>query len=163
MNLLSLNKRLTTLIMTLCLSLAVVKASAEEDHDPLNTSAHPHHLSLFLGNTKLDDESGFTIGVDYEYRLNAFVGLGSVIEYSAGDLDAWTVLAVTDLHITNQWIAQLGPGAEFTSEHELFVFRVGTLYEFEVADWTISPQVHFDYHDGHDNATVVGLAIGHAF
>ena len=43
------------------------------------------------------------------------------------------------------------------------VARVGVLYEFEFDKFTLSPQLHWDYHDGHDNAVVAGLAFGFAF
>lgn len=152
-------KRVITYCFLATAALWAVVVQADEAHHG------PHHISLFLGNTDIEDEgSGETVGIDYEYRVNQFWGLGTVVEYAFGDLDAWTVLAVADLHLTNEWIVQVGPGVEYTSEHDdLFVARIGTLYEFVVGNWTFSPQLHYDYHDGSESAYVVGFAVGFAF
>jgi len=37
------------------------------------------------------------------------------------------------------------------------------LYEFETSGFTISPQLHYDYHRNHKSAVVAGLAIGMSF
>lgn len=151
-----------------CIALGAVSpiASANnEHHGGIDHKAHPHHLSVLVGNTDLDNEgSGFTLGFDYEYRVNDVLGLGVVAEYARGDLEAWTYLLVADIHITNQWILQVGPGTEHTDKHDLFVARFGTLYEFEFeGGWTLAPQIHYDYHDGGDDAIVYGVALGMAF
>ncbi|GEA09062.1 hypothetical protein KUL42_38230 [Alteromonas sp. KUL42] len=52
-----------------------------------------------------------------------------------------------------------GPGYEYTSEHEFFVTRLGALYEFRYKGYTLSPQFHFDYHEGLGSSKVVGLAV----
>jgi hypothetical protein len=58
---------------------------------------------------------------------------------------------------------QLGPGFEWM-EHESFaVVRVGMLYKFEFQQFTLSPRLHWDFHHGHANAVVAGLALGFAF
>ena len=85
------------------------------------------------------------------------------MEYAFGSLDALTVLAVADIHITNEFIIQVGPGYEYTSEHEHFVSRLGALYEFRYNGYTVSPQFHFDYHEGVGSSKVVGLAVGFDF
>lgn len=143
-----------------------VNASDESSHHGgIDHAKHPHHFSILVGDTHISGHGdGFTVGLDYEYRLNDLLGIGTVIEYAAGDLEAWTFLAVADIHITPQWIVQVGPGHERTSKHNLFVARLGTLYEFEFeGGWTIAPQVHFDYHEDDDNAIVWGLAVGKSF
>jgi hypothetical protein len=49
-------------------------------------------------------------------------------------------------------------------EHESFaVVRVGMLYKFEFQQFTLSPRLHWDFHHGHANAVVAGLALGFAF
>ena len=74
-----------------------------------------------------------------------------------------TYLLVADLHITNHFIAQIGPGLEFHGSHKMEVARLGLLYEFEMAGFTVSPQLHYDYHRNHKSAVVAGLAIGMSF
>lgn len=143
-----------------------VQASDEfSHHKGIDHSQHPHHLSVFVGDTNINHRGdGITVGVDYEYRLNDLLGVGTVIEYAANDLGAWTILLVADIHITPQWIVQVGPGHESSSDHDLFVARLGTLYEFEFeGGWTIAPQIHFDFQENDDNATVMGIAVGKSF
>ena len=124
----------------------------------------PHHLSALVGTTYTKEcGNAFTIGVDYEYRVSDFLGVGFVAEYAFEDLDAYTYLLVADLHITNNFIAQIGPGVEFHGSHKMEVARLGFLYEFEVLGVTISPQLHYDYHRNNKSAVVAGLAIGMSF
>ena len=134
-----------------------------------NGAAHhwetsPHHLSALIGTTYTKEcGNAFTLGIDYEYRLSDFLGVGFVAEYAFEDLDAYTYLLVADLHITNNFIAQIGPGVEFHSGHKMEVARIGLLYEFEVSGFTVSPQLHYDYHRNHKSAVVAGLAVGMSF
>jgi len=124
----------------------------------------PHHLSALVGTTHTEESgNAFTLGIDYEYRVSDFLGLGFVAEYAFEDLDAYTYLLVADLHITNHFIAQIGPGVEFHGSHKMEVARLGLLYEFEISGITVSPQLHYDYHRNHENAVVAGLAIGMSF
>lgn len=124
----------------------------------------PHHLSALVGTTYTKEcGNAFTLGIDYEYRVSDFLVVGFVAEYAFEDLDAYTYLLVADLHITNNFIAQIGPGVEFHGSHKMEVARLGFLYEFEVSGVTISPQLHYDYHRNHKSAVVAGLAIGMSF
>lgn len=124
----------------------------------------PHHLSALVGTTYTKDHgNAFTLGIDYEYRVSDFLGVGIVAEYAYEDLDAYTYLLVADLHITHNFIAQIGPGVEFHGSHKMEVVRLGFLYEFEASGFTLSPQLHYDYHRNHKSAVVAGLAIGVSF
>lgn len=125
----------------------------------------PHHLSLFLGSTHLEgDATGFTTGIDYEYRVNHVLGVGSVVEYAGNSVDAWTVLAVADVHFVSGLIMQIGPGFEHRHHHDVLVGRLGVLYEAQWGEYTVSPQLHYDYHEGgHENGIVLGVALGIAF
>ena len=110
-----------------------------------NWREEPHHVSVLLSGTIEEHEEAPSIGLDYEYRTSQFLGLGAVVERAFGDIDATTVLGVADLHITNQFIVQTGPGVEFVGGEEEAVYRLGVLYEFERGGYTVSPQVHYDW------------------
>jgi hypothetical protein len=143
---------------------ANTQANSSSSEDESHHLPHGrHHLSLFLGATNLEGSTGFTQGIDYEYRVNKLLGLGGVAEYATGDIDALTVLAVADIHLSNGLILQVGPGFEFGDEEDVFVGRFGALYEFEWGRYTVSPQLHFDDHAGSEDAVVFGLAFGFAF
>lgn len=124
----------------------------------------PHHISLVLGGTDTEKHpSAFTIGVDYEYRLSDFTGVGAVAEYARGHLECWTYLLVADLHLTPAWIIQVGPGFEKKGTKEHTVLRLGTLYEFSVGAVTISPQLHYDYLPDYHDAVVAAVGFGVSF
>jgi len=124
----------------------------------------PHHISALTGTTYTDEHGhAFTFGIDYEYRINDFLGVGIVAEYAFEDLDAYTYLLVADLHITPKFIAQVGPGVEFHGGDKIAVGRLGLLYEFEINNFTLSPQLHYDYHHDHEDAVVAGIAVGFSF
>jgi len=103
------------------------------------------------------------VGIDYEYRVNQLLGLGGGVEKANGELDAVTTLAVADIHLNNGLIFQLGPGYERRHHENVLVSRIGGLYEFEIENFTIPPQLHWDYHEHGPNAVVAGIALGFAF
>ena len=142
------------LLMSACAAL-----EAEEPHDWREA---PHHLSVLISDTIEEDESAASVGLDYEYRTTEFLGLGMVVERAFDEIDATTVLVVADLHITNQFIIQTGPGVEFVDGEEESAYRLGMLYEFERGGYTVSPQVHHDWTSGED-AFIIGLAFGYGF
>lgn len=146
------------------------KASGHEQWgDIIYHPDEPHHFSVVIAGTNIPsaNETAFTIGVDYEYRINRRWGVGFVAEQAFGEIDSTTLLAVTDIHLWGGLALQIGPGVEFVDEgeqHETFAIgRIGALYELEFGDrFTISPQLHYDISSGED-AIVFGFAIGRAF
>jgi hypothetical protein len=145
----------------LLLSVALTDPSAAQE----GQEAGPHHLSAVIGGTHIphEDETAFTLGLDYEYRLNKTLGLGFVAEHAFGPVSSTTLLAVADIHVAGGFAIQTGPGVEFVDDESFFVTRLGALYEFEIGEaFTLSPQLHYDFSTG-DDAIVFGIAIGKAF
>lgn len=142
---------------------ALTSACGSMPHEEGDWREEPHHISALLWATIDSEEEAATFGVDYEYRTSEFLGLGALVEYAGEELEATTLIAAADLHVTPHFVVQAGPGIEWTSEETDMVFRVGVLYEwlFE-GGWTISPQVHYDFSTGED-AVITGLAIGRGF
>ncbi len=151
----------TVLMTCLLVSVGSDPAIAEADGEA-PWRARPHHLSLVLGGTVNEEHTAFTVGVDYEYRVSALLGIGTVAEYALEDIDAGTFLAVADLHLWRGFGLQTGPGVEVTDEGDLFVYRIGLLYEFEVGRYTWSPQIHTDLTD-EETSLVFGIALGFPF
>jgi len=124
----------------------------------------PFHISSLIADTRINGAGNYdTLGIDIEYRISQLTGLGFVIEHAFGELDATTVLAVADIHIRNDFIMQIGPGYEWVDDETVFVSRVGFIYEYEFGGFTIAPQLHWDWHDGHEDAIVAGIALGFGF
>lgn len=152
-------------ILMLCAANALLSVGvlADGQHQAVHHSA-PHHLSVLVGGTDLvnEDHTAVTLGLDYEYRVSEFLGLGFVVEQAFGDIDATTLLAVADLHLWHGLIAQVGPGVEFVDGNSHAALRLGMLYEFEFeGGFTLSPQLHYDF--SHEDALVFGIALGRAF
>lgn len=153
-----------SILSSLIFACSAINANeSSTEHETHHMPHGRHHLSVFLGATNLEGTTAFTQGIDYEYRVNEVLGLGGVAEFAMGDIDATTLLAVADIHFDNGLIVQVGPGFEFGEEEDIFVARVGALYEFEFGKYTVSPQVHYDDHAGSEDAFVVGLAFGFSF
>ena len=133
---------------------------------------HPHHLSFLLSGTyeeeEDEDETAASFGIDYEYRLNRLIGIGAVVERAFNPIDATTFLAVADIHLWRGLCIQTGPGIEAIDadgeeeSRDLFVYRIGALYEIEMERFTVSPQLHYDNTDEVD-ALIFGVAVGFAF
>ena len=158
----SMKKRLLLSSLLLAMGLQGSSCAVLEGEEVMLWDEQPHHLSVLMASTFEDGEEAPTLGVDYEYRVNDFLGVGGVAEYAFGDIEATTLLLVADLHLTNQFIVQTGPGVEFIDDEELAVYRVGVLYEFERDGFTVSPQLHYDI-TSDENAVILGIALGFAF
>lgn len=154
-------KKVTQILLALTLWPTLASAQIDVEHE----EETPHHLSIIVGGSYIDevDDTFFTLGLDYEYRLNTLIGVGAVVEQTFGEVEATTLLAVTDIHIWKGLAFQIGPGIEFVDDETFAVGRFGVLYEVEFGEgFTVSPQLHYDLSNGED-AVVFGLAIGRAF
>ncbi len=136
-------------------------ARAEELHHE-DESEHKHHLSIFLGNTHEKGEDEFTIGVDYERRLNALWGIGGLIDYAGGRFDTTVIAVPLFFHPDRHWRLLLAPGIELHGGDSEFLVRAGIGYEFEVNEWTLSPEFSVDRVDG-EYVKVIGVSIGRGF
>jgi len=154
-----------TLFFGLLALLFMMPAQAFAQIDVEFHEEKPHHLSVVIGGSHINaiDETVFTLGVDYEYRINELIGFGFVIEQAFGEVDATTLIAVSDIHLWRGLALQVGPGIEFVDDETFAVGRIGMLYEFELEqEFTIGPQLHYDISGGEDTI-VFGLAVGKAF
>lgn len=152
--------RLHLLLLTSIL-LAPGMAYSEGGH---HLSHAPFHISSLIADTRIHGDDNYqTLGIDIEYRISQLTGLGFVFEHAFGELDATTVLAVADIHIRNDFILQIGPGYEWVDDETVFVSRVGFIYEYTFGGFTVAPQLHWDWHDGHEDAVVAGIALGFGF
>jgi hypothetical protein len=131
-------------------------------------------LSFIVGGTSDDDEDAFTVGLDFEHRVNRYLGVGAVVEYATDDIDSVAMIGVLDIHLWRGLAIQTGPGVEFVGEEEEedgattsvnrreFLYRVGMVYEFEIGKLLVIPQVHYDYTSGKDSV-VYATAFGFKF
>jgi len=135
----------------------------EAEHSPAEGGhAHRHHVALFLGATHTDEEDEFSIGVDYEYRLNPLLGLGGIAEYTGGEHETAIAAAALFIHPFKMLRLVLGPGFEFEGDEKEFLLRVGAAYQILVGKLTLAPELNVDFVDGNENL-VYGISLGLGF
>jgi len=160
-----------------------------EDHHPEAGVAehaehefHRHHLSVFLGVTDgeveveaeagvesgggeviVEDQQAFTVGLDYEYRLNRRWGVGALADWAGKDFRSWVVGIPVVLHPTGGLKLLVAPGFEKNNEHDAeLLVRLGAMYDFEVGRFTIAPALNIDFVDD-EEVLVYGVNIGRGF
>jgi hypothetical protein len=158
---------------------------AEAEGATAEETFHRNHLSLFTGGTteSSDGETGtsFSLGLDYERRLNELIGLGLGGEFVFGGDEREALAGLYFmLHPAGGLVLAAGPGVEFAkkghAEGEVEAqqeesgtethagLRVGVLYEFEVGHrYSIAPSVYTDFIEGKQPTFVWGLALGVGF
>jgi len=152
-------------------SLLAADAPSDETHGLSLEEAHhhKHHIGLFLGGATRFEEhdenkTGFTIGLDYEYKLVPKWGIGALVEGVAfGDDHRDLALAFpVSFHPIEPLKLAAGPGFETTGSHSEFMVRLSAAYEFEVGKFTLSPEIAVDFVK--DAQTLVfGFSIGRGF
>ncbi len=152
-------------------------ASAEPQAAHDSGHHHRHHAGIFIGGSHFDEEDGFTLGGEYEFRINQYFGAGAFVEVIGGDFDERVFGALFDLHPAEGWTIFTGPGwekrfrtdqgggshsAEETEEGLEFLWRAGMMYGIPVGRITISPNVMVDFLKGHQ-VFVYGVTLGLGF
>lgn len=142
----------------------------KEHHD--DHQKHHNHLALFVGaTTNFDHETtGFSIGVDYEYRLKAMhnlLGIGFIGEYvssGSGEIIAGIPLFIHAAEKLKFMVAPIIVSAEDLHTHEnetSFGVRLGAGSNFHVGKISMGPVINLDL--GKTTALVYGVAIGFGF
>lgn len=121
-------------------------------------------VNVFVGGSSdLGDLDGFTLGVDYAYRVAPAWGVGGFLEavtgldrsYAAGVLAYWHAIGELNLVV--------GPGVERHDGEWGGLVRVGVVYEFPLDDgWVLSPALFYDILED-DNLLVYGVNVGYAW
>ena len=144
------------------------EASEEESH-----GFHRHHMALILGNTQSEESSnGPSIGVDYEYRLNQWFGIGGLAEYAGGDFDHLLLVVPLYIHPYKGWLLNVSLGTEVHKDHDEheedkrtrdWIVRGGVAYQFPIGSrYTLGPEFNVDVSE-HETTISYGLAFGVGF
>jgi hypothetical protein len=104
-------------------------ATAEEPASTADKEAvdFRNKVSLFGGMTQDGSDHGASVGLEYEYRLGPYLGIGGLAEYAGGDFDSWVLGVPFFIHPYAGWIAWLAPGAELEDGDTNFLFRAGQI------------------------------------
>ncbi len=148
---------------------------------------HRHHIGLFFGGTSnlKKEETDFTLGFEYEYRLSkkmARWSIGLIGELIFAHKTEYLLVVPVILRVTDAFFIRVGPGVEWAHHNEEnghgdihaaeaangegreteFFVRVGIGYGFEVGKFSITPTLDFDFFRSR-TAIVWGIAIGKGF
>lgn len=70
----------------------------------------PYHvIAAFVGNTNTQGENEFTLGVEYEYRLGEYLGVGGLLDIP-GEGRQVLLLAMAYIHPVGDWVIFAGWG-----------------------------------------------------
>ncbi|MBW2267572.1 MAG: hypothetical protein JRH16_03265 [Deltaproteobacteria bacterium] len=140
--------------------------AAEPDEGNSEPRHHRHHVAVFLGGAVRDEhhtESGFAVGLDYEYLLTHLLGAGLLVEVATGDLDTVTVVFPLVLHPWRGLRFVAAPGMEIPDHGDVeFAMRLGTGYHFPFGDLTVGPEFNVDLVEG-EPTYVIGVSFGWGF
>ncbi|MFT5049412.1 MAG: hypothetical protein ACI8QZ_000805 [Chlamydiales bacterium] len=146
-------------------------SAVEEGHDENHEDAHVENhgagaqaLNLFVGGSSdIGDADGFTIGLDYEYRLSHRWGIGGFAESVSGLNRSLSLGLQAYWHAVGELILVAGPGVERRGDEWEPIARVGGFYEFPIGDgWILSPGVFYDITPNED-LLIYGLNLGFGF
>ena len=122
-----------------------------------------HLPGIFIGATHAQDESEFTYGIEYEYKLSDQLGLGALYEKTpdAHYEDGVSIKLAQLFYHPNQNIRLgIGIGKEKIHGSHSYtkdLYRTGVSYEIFVGDFVVAPTVAVDFIDG-EKAYVLGVA-----
>lgn len=140
-----------------------------EQHD--THSYHRHHVvGVVAATTNLDhDQTDFTLGGEYVYRLSPRWGTGGFGEVVFADHREWLLGVPLLFHVNPSfWLraglgAQVIPGEQQATTEVKWLVRVGTGYNFEVGGgMMVTPFLDLDL-VRHPRALIWGLGIGKGF
>ena len=131
---------------------------------------HKNHIAFFVGSTEAEEHHGekedrdFTLGVDYERRLNSVVGIGGLFDWVVEGRREYLVGVPLFLHAGKHAKFQLAPCYQRIREtgDNAFVFRTGFMWDFFVGKVSLSPTVLYDLTEEQD-FLVFGLTVGKGF
>jgi hypothetical protein len=145
-----------------------VEPGAHHDPEHPGHDRHKHHLGLFLGGaTKFEDhghtETGFSVGLDYEFRFARKWGVGGLLEgVLTADVRDLAFVVPLSFHPVDPLKLSAGPGFETDGDHTEFMFRFAAAYGFEVRRYTLSPEVSVDLTEEAETL-VFGFSVGRGF
>lgn len=162
--------------------LVITPALSQENEKEEETK---HKVILLVGLTHIPEtieegevsnsENVPTIGLDYFYKLNPKWAIGVVVDLELGKYavnfggenipreNAVVTGVVAGYTLLKGWSIYAGPGVEFESNRNLFIFRATTEYEFELGkNWGLSPGFSYDFKKEY-STYALGVGISRSF
>lgn len=148
----------------LALALPPTAASAQEAQPPQQQETSPgrHTLWGFVGATS-GDETGFTLGARYEFRISRNIGLGSTFEHAfSGDEESVFLIPTAIIGPFGILTFDAGVGWRFVEGENDAVVRAGTRIALRLPGrWKVAPTFALDFGGG--TRAIYGVLLGRQF
>jgi len=125
--------------------------------------ATKHTGNLFVGYTTERGGGGFTVGGQYEYRMNEKFGIGGLVDLVFADKNSVVGAAAFYWHPLPKLTVLGAPGFSWSRKDE-FITRVGAAWEFELKDggYALAPAVYVDLF-AEDTPIIAGVYLSKKF
>jgi hypothetical protein len=144
----------TALLLNPAVYAAESKEGAHEENE----------VGLFLGGSHHSEDNGFSIGLDYEHRINEAFGVGALVEYTTKDFDSWVVAFPVYVHPYMGLRLLAAPGFENRESENKFLVRAGIAYQIPVAKGvSLTPEYNVDFITNGEKVHVYGVSVGVGF
>lgn len=157
-----------------------------ESADSLGTNSHrPFHIAFVISHTYLPESTvngvetlalpSFGLDIEYWFSDRYGIGLHNDLELLTFEIKEGEDAVITrnyPLLLTidflwrpmTHWGVFLGPGAEFETEEDFVVFRIGTEYDLSVSDRiSVNPIAFYDFRFGAYNSFSIGIGLSYKF
>jgi hypothetical protein len=135
----------------------------QEDGKPKHHENH-YHLAAFVGlTTNYKGGTGYKLGVEYEYRLTDYVGIGGTFDFTGADFDIFAFSIGADFYpFKFPLIPAVGIGAKnYERKWDPFV-RLMLLYNFHLSNFSLGPMIMYDFFPNQKDIMSYGITVGYS-
>jgi hypothetical protein len=136
---------------------------AGQEQKPLPKHHEDHyHLSMFAGfSTDFQDNTGYKLGIEYEYRINKTFGAGGTFDFTGKDFKILSLSAgVTTYPFEFPLILSFGVGAKYKDEKWKPFIRGIINYDFHIGAISLGPMIMYDIYFSTPDILSPGITIG---
>lgn len=124
-------------------------AQGHADHGGHDTKHGKHHIAIFDGlATNFDHEtSGYSLGLDYEYKISSLVGTGVIGEYVFSGEGEFILGVPVFVHPTNNLKVMAAPIGVYAEKHHYGHYddSHGTISNSVEREWHIGVRLNLGY------------------
>ena len=144
-----------TRLLVLCIAFWQMAASAAEQEHEAN------EIAGFVGLAHEHSDYAPALGLEYERRISATLGIGLLAERTLGDFDSWVYALPFTFHV-DEWKFIVAPGIEEKHGHTEDLLRVGVGLEYEMNEIKVTPGFSVDFVNS-ETIYVLGISFGIGF
>ena len=146
------------------LFLLLFYANAQEDHSTKAKHHEDHyHLSVFSGyTTNYKGKEGYKLGIEYEWRLKEWIGLGGTFDYTGADFEIFAFSVGASFYpFEFPLILAAGVGLKnYDKSNWKEFFRLLTVYDFHIGNFSLGPMIMYDFFPQRKDIMSYGLTFG---